>query len=81
MMSPSGLISFWNPAAEHIFGYTQDEALGLNLHQLLVPDRYHDAFHKAFPIFQRTGQGNAVGKTLGLHALRKDCLLYTSRCV
>ncbi|MCC6134197.1 MAG: diguanylate cyclase [Candidatus Contendobacter sp.] len=72
MMSPSGLISFWNPAAEHIFGYTQDEALGLNLHQLLVPDRYHDAFHKAFPIFQRTGQGNAVGKTLGLHALRKD---------
>jgi diguanylate cyclase (GGDEF)-like protein len=34
----------------------------LNLHQLLVPDRYHDAFHKAFPIFQRTDRATRSAK-------------------
>ena len=37
MMDSQGLISFWNPAAENIFGYTTDEAIGENLHTLLVP--------------------------------------------
>ncbi len=72
MMDPTGCISFWNPAAEQIFGYTRQEALGQNLHQLLAPERYHAAHHKAFPAFLNTGRGNAVGKTLGLHAWRKD---------
>jgi diguanylate cyclase (GGDEF)-like protein/PAS domain S-box-containing protein len=72
MLDPEGRISFWNPAAEHTFGYTQDEALGQNLHQLLAPERYHDAHHKAFIEFQQAGRGNAIGKTLGLHARRKD---------
>jgi len=35
MMNPKGRISYWNPAAERIFGYTQAEALGQNLHLLI----------------------------------------------
>ena len=72
MMDPEGRVSFWNPAAEHIFGYTRQEALGQNLHRLLTPERYHDAHHQAFPEFLSTGRGQAIGKTLGLHARRKD---------
>ncbi|MGB5064906.1 MAG: diguanylate cyclase, partial [Candidatus Competibacter sp.] len=72
MMDPQGRISFWNPAAEQIFGYTGDEAIGRELHLLLAPERYYDAHLKAFPEFRRSGHGNAVGKTVGLHALRKD---------
>jgi len=72
MMDPNGLISFWNPAAERIFGYKSTEAIGQNLHALIVPPRYHQAHHAAFPVFQQTGQGAAVGKTLDLEARRKD---------
>ncbi|MEI7828604.1 MAG: PAS domain S-box protein [Prolixibacteraceae bacterium] len=72
MMDNEGLISFWNPAAERIFGYKKDEAIGKSLHLLLVPLRYHEAHHKAFPIFKETGEGSAVGKTLDLEAIRKD---------
>jgi PAS domain S-box-containing protein len=72
MMDPQGCLSFWNPAAEHILGYTRNEALGRNLHELLVPQRYQDAHQKGFPEFQRTGHGNAVGKTLELEARCKD---------
>jgi len=72
MMDPNGLISFWNPAAERILGYTREEALGQNLHTLIVPPRYLAAHRAAFPLFQNTGQGAAVGKTLDLEACRKD---------
>ena len=30
-------VSEWNPAAEHIFGYTRDEALGKHAAELIVP--------------------------------------------
>ncbi|MBT7299991.1 MAG: PAS domain S-box protein, partial [Victivallales bacterium] len=72
MMDPEGLISFCNPAGERILGYAMEEAIGQNLHDLIVPPRYHDAHAAAFPAFQETGAGNAVGKTLDLIARRKD---------
>ena len=71
-MDNDGNISFWNMAAETIFGYTQQEALGRNLHELIVPERFRDAHLKVFPAFQKTGQGAALGKTLELVAIRKD---------
>jgi PAS domain S-box-containing protein len=72
MMDNEGQISFWNPAAERIFGYPKNETIGKKLHDLLVPSRYHHAHHEAFPKFQQTGKGDAVGKTLDLQAIKKD---------
>jgi len=72
MIDAEGMISYWNPAAERILGYTRSEAMGMNLYNLIVPPRFHQSHYTAFPIFQVTGQGAAVGKTLDLEALRKD---------
>jgi PAS domain S-box-containing protein len=72
MMDPQGRVSYWNPAAERMLGYTSAEALGQNLHQLIAPQRYHGTHHAAFREFQRTGRGGAIGKTLELEARRKD---------
>jgi PAS domain S-box-containing protein len=72
MMDSGGKITFWNPAAETIFGYRREEAMGQNLHQLLAPQRYHEAQGRAMPEFARTGQGSAMGKTRELAAIRKD---------
>lgn len=72
MIDAHGIITFWNPAAEVITGYSTQEALGKDLHQVLVPARYHASFKKAFPLFSSTGQGQVIGKTIELDAMRKD---------
>ena len=72
MMNPRGEIFYWNRGAEKIFGWTDSEALGKDLHILLAPPKYHGAFHQAHPHFLQTGEGGAVGKTLELSAFHKD---------
>ncbi len=72
MMDSKGNISFWNPAATEILGYSYDEAIGKELHRLIAPERFYEKFKAAFPHFLKTGQRGAIGKTLELPALRKD---------
>ena len=72
MADPTGRISFWNPAAERILGYTAAEAIGQDLHRLIAPARYHQAAIAGLGMFAKTGQGAAVGQSLELCALRKD---------
>ncbi|MCX6360174.1 MAG: response regulator [Armatimonadetes bacterium] len=74
MMDPQGCISYWNPAAERVLGYTAGEALGRSLHALLTPERFRPAHEAAYPEFLKTGEGAAVGRTLDLAAIRKDGL-------
>ena len=72
MIDPQGAITFWNPAAEKLFGYTREEALGRNLHRLLAPERYLPQHLAAFPVFVRTGEGPALGQVHEMGALHKD---------
>ncbi len=72
IIDPRGDVSYWNPAAEQILGFKAEEAIGQHLHELIAPERYLSAFHGAFSSFQRTGRGNAIGKTMELCARRKD---------
>ena len=72
MMDPEGMITYWNPAAERILGYTREEISGQNLHRLIAPQRYHAAHNAGFSMFVETGLGEAIGKTLELVARRKD---------
>lgn len=72
MMENEGNISFWNKAAEKMFGYSEDEALGKNLHRLIVPKEFHETHDAAFPKFKKTGQGDAIDKILELKAIRKN---------
>ncbi|HDI02833.1 MAG TPA: PAS domain S-box protein [Candidatus Aenigmarchaeota archaeon] len=72
MMNDEGLVTYWNKAAEKMFGYKQKEILGKVLHFLLAPKRFHAAYRRGIKKFVKTGKGPAVGKTLELVGLKKD---------
>jgi len=72
MLNPGGRVTYWNPAAEKIFGYTGEEIIGKNLHQLLAPPRHQRAHENAFAAFQDFGKGEIVGKIIELEACHKD---------
>lgn len=64
-------ISFWNAAAERIFGYTAAEALGQELHALIVPPEGYTRFEHAFPRFHESGEGPIIGKVVEVTALHR----------
>ncbi len=72
LMDNWGKISYWNEAAEKMFGYSNQEIMGRELHSLLAPPKYLEDFGSGFSKFQTTGQGRVIGNTVELSALRKN---------
>jgi len=72
MIDEGGKISFWNPAAERILGYSAPEALGADLHGLLMPPDHAAAFTAGYAAFRHSGTGPVLGKTIEISAKRKD---------
>lgn len=72
IIGPEEEIIYWNPAAESMFGYPADEALGQNLHHLIAPSRHHEDAHRGFDHFRLSGEGPLIGKTLEMTALRRN---------
>lgn len=54
--SLEGRITSWNQGAEHVYGYTTDEALGMSLFDFVPPDRADDVA----PLLKRVGQGERI---------------------
>ena len=70
LVDEDGKIVYWNPAAERIFGYTQEEAVGKSVLNLLIPPRDH-SFQPKF-VEQLQSNKQIQGKTMEFTALRKD---------
>ena len=66
-----GTITDWNVAAESMFGWSRDEALGLPLADVIVPERYREAHLKGIERYLATGEGPVLNKRLELSALHR----------
>ena len=71
VVNDKGEVDFWNDAAEKIFGYKKEEAIGKGLHKLIIPSRYLESYQRAIRKFKFTGKGQAIGKIMELSALTK----------
>lgn len=64
-------VSYWNPAAEKMFGYEVEEMMGRNL-EIIIPEKYREAHKKGFAGFVETGYGPMIGRIYEVSAIRKD---------
>jgi PAS domain S-box-containing protein len=71
-LNSRGGISYWNPAAEMLFGYRREEAVGKKLYDLLVPEPSRTAPHGAGHALARVGDSPAFGLTIELPVRHKD---------
>lgn len=72
MIDEHDAVTFWNQAAEKIFGYAAEEVMGRSLHDLIMPERYRGQYAPAFANFSETGTGQFVGETREVAAQRRD---------
>jgi len=69
--APDGTIAFWNAAAERIFGYPANEALGQSL-DLIIPERFRQRHWQGYQRVMGTGQTRYGADVLRVPAVRKD---------
>ncbi len=72
MIDSAGRVTYWNPAAIHMFGFAEAEVVGKDLHALIVPERYLERAHAGFARFAATGEGSAIGRTTTFRAKNKN---------
>lgn len=72
--SETGEVTFWNKTAEQIFGWSASDAVGKELDDLIVPEKYKMQHTKGLEHFRQTGEGPLIGKSRELTAINKDGL-------
>jgi PAS domain S-box-containing protein len=66
-----GILQYWNPAAERIFGRTAAEMVGQSVLSI-VPERHRAAHDAGMKHFLATGEASIIGRSVEYAGLRKD---------
>lgn len=67
-----GMITFWNPQAEKIFGWNENEIMGKRLSSIIIPDDYSKRHDDGMTNYQKTGHGPALNVLLQLSAKKRS---------
>lgn len=67
-----GIITFWNPQAEQIFGWMAGEAMGKSLSERIIPENYRVMHENGMKNYLNTGKGPALNVLLQLSAIRRS---------
>jgi PAS domain S-box-containing protein len=71
-MDDQGRVTYWNIRAEETFGWTREQAVGRDVIELVVPERYREALRDGFRRFKAGGETRLVERRTEQVALRAD---------
>lgn len=65
-------ITFWNPKAERLFGWTVDEVMNKALSDIIIPVQYREAHRKGMKRYLATGEARVLNRTIEITALDRS---------
>src|SRR2546428_6471133 len=71
-MDEEGWVLEFNPAAERVFGFRRQEAVGKELAELIIPPRMREQHRRGLAHYLKTGEGPVIGKRIEIAGMRKD---------
>jgi diguanylate cyclase (GGDEF)-like protein/PAS domain S-box-containing protein len=71
-MDDEGRVVAWNAAAETMFGWPRDEAIGRTVAELIIPEELRGRHREGIKRFLETGKGKVVGPRTELTAVHRD---------
>ena len=71
-MDAAGRVREFNPAAERVFGYSRNEAVGQELAELIIPPVLRERHREGLAHYLRTGEGPVLGRRIEIAAIRAD---------
>jgi PAS domain S-box-containing protein len=72
MFDEEDKITYWNPAAERIFGFTEKDVVGEEVNATIIPPRFRENHLKLTSELGKVKNKENVGETYEFPALRKD---------
>jgi diguanylate cyclase (GGDEF)-like protein/PAS domain S-box-containing protein len=72
MIDAEDTVYFWNKAAESMFGYSSEEAMGAKMHELITLDEDRTRANVGLAKFGETGRGPVLDSVMEFTAVRKN---------
>jgi PAS domain S-box-containing protein len=72
VINEEGLITYWNPKAEQVFGWTAEEVRGRSLADTIIPVQHREAHETGIRRYLTTGEQRVLNKTIEITALNKE---------
>jgi len=72
VMNADGKITEWNELSAEIFGWSRDEAVGRNLAELIIPERFREAHASGLRHFLETGEVGYLRRRIELPGLHRS---------
>ena len=67
-----GHILEFNPAAQEVFGYTESQAVGKEMAELIVPPSLREQHRRGMARYLSTGEAKVLGKRIEITGMRAD---------
>jgi len=71
-MDAAGRVTDWNAAAERMFGWSREEALGREMAELIVPPALRESHRRGLARYLTRQQSTMLNRRLELRGMRKD---------
>ena len=68
----NGAIIGWNSRAEKMFGWLEDEAVGKDLADVIVPAEHREGHRRGMQRYRESGKGRVVNRQIEITAQHKD---------